>query len=127
MSLQIHGKGNFIPSSNKAGDLYITFKIGLHESFIRKGKDIILEVFITLLETVWDSNKLIPTIYGEINLKIPAGIQSGNKLCMKNQGINYLNPSYRKGDQYVIIHLKTPTKLTLEEKRLYHKLLQLIN
>ncbi|WP_373375586.1 molecular chaperone DnaJ [Candidatus Phytoplasma solani] len=127
MSLQISGKGNFIPLTKKAGDLYVIFKIRSHEVFIRKGQDIILEIFITLPEAVLGVNKLIPTIYGEVNLKIPSGIQSGNKLRMKNQGVAYLNASYRKGDQYVVVNLKTPTRITSEEKKLYQKLLQLNN
>ncbi|AGL90274.1 Chaperone protein DnaJ [Candidatus Phytoplasma australiense] len=127
MSFQIHGKGNFPPLSNQAGDLYINFKIRPHESFVRKNQDIVLEIFINVPEAVLGTNKLIPTIYGEVNLKIPSGIQSGNKLRMKNQGIAYLNSSYRKGDQYVVVHVKIPSSPTLEEKRLYLKLLQLSN
>ncbi|MBP5835722.1 molecular chaperone DnaJ [Candidatus Phytoplasma meliae] len=125
MSLQIPGKGHFIPSSSQVGDLYVIFKIQPHKSFVRKGQDIILEIFITLPEAVLGTNILIPTIYGDISLKIPAGTQSGNKLRIKNKGISYLNSSHRKGDQYVVVHLKTPIQLTLEEKKLYHKLLQL--
>ncbi|ABC65179.1 molecular chaperone DnaJ [Aster yellows witches'-broom phytoplasma AYWB] len=127
MSLQVPGKGNFVPLSNnqKAGDLYITFKVRPHESFVRREYDIILEIFITLPEAVLGTNILIPTIYGEVALKIPSGIQSGNKLRMKNKGVAHLNSSYRKGDQYVVVHLKTPNPLSLEEKRLYQKLLDL--
>ncbi|GAK74129.1 DnaJ C-terminal domain-containing protein, partial ['Chrysanthemum coronarium' phytoplasma] len=55
----------------------------------------------------------------------PAGIQSCNKLRMKNKGVAHLNSSYRKGDQYVVVHIKTPNQLSLEEKRLYQKLLDL--
>jgi molecular chaperone DnaJ len=68
---------------------------------------------------------LIDSVNGKKVLKIPAGIQSGTVLTMREQGVPYLSNPNKKGDQQVHIAVETPTKLSDEEKSLLKKLADL--
>ena len=66
---------------------------------------------------------MIPTLYGNVKLTIPAGTDSGEKQKIKGKGVNN---EYRrhKGDMYVIFKVYTPKKLNKEQKSLIDKLSQ---
>ncbi len=63
----------------------------------------------------------LPTIYGDVNLKVPAGIEHGTILRMREKGIANVR-SKKKGDQQVIVEIKTPKNLSAQEKKLYEQL-----
>lgn len=122
MSLKMPNKGNNKSKNNKPGDLYITFQVKPSKTFKRKGKDIYTEIFITFAKAALGTTIPTETIYGKVNLKIPAGIQSGNKMRLKYKGVADVNKSYLKGHQYVIVNIITPTNLSLEQKKLFQEL-----
>ncbi len=68
----------------------------------------------------------IPTLNGKHKLDIPAGTQSGSQFKIKNVGIPHLNQR-GKGDQYVIVQVETPTKLSSKEKKLLLELAKIRN
>lgn len=104
------------------GDLYVRIKVNSHEFFKRDKQDIISTIFISIFQATLGAVISVPTIDGEINLTIPEGTQNDNKLRLKNKGVPYTNASYRRGDYYVIIKIKTPIKLTKEQKELFRQL-----
>ena len=61
------------------------------------------------------------TIHGDVKVEVPSGIQNGQKLRIKGKGIKDLR-SANMGDEYVILDIKVPSKLTKDEKDLYKKL-----
>jgi molecular chaperone DnaJ len=63
----------------------------------------------------------VPTLSGKVSLKIPAGTQSGVKMRLKGKGIQRLG-GYGIGDQIVTVQVETPTKLSSEQKELFHRL-----
>ncbi len=63
----------------------------------------------------------VPTIYGDVNLKVPAGIEHGTILRMREKGIANVR-SKKKGDQQVVVEIKTPKSLSSQEKKLYEQL-----
>jgi molecular chaperone DnaJ len=89
--------------------------------FKRQNDDIILEVPITVTQAVLGTSIEIPTIYGDVNLKIPAGIEHGTILRMREKGIANVRTK-RKGDQQVIVEIKVPKTLSAQEKKLYEQL-----
>lgn len=120
MTLRVPNFGDEGTNGGPYGDLYITFSVTPHKLFERNGIDIYLDVDITLSQAVLGDTIQIPTINGDVDLKIPAGIQSGTLLRLKNSGIN--QKGVGKGHQYVKINALSPKTLSREEEKLYKKL-----
>lgn len=124
MSLKVAGYGNGGTKGGEHGDLYLNFRVRPHKVFKREQDDVILEVPITITQAVLGGNIEIPTIYGDVDLKIPSGIEHGTILRMREKGIQNVR-SKRKGDQQVIIQIQTPKNLSSQEKKLYEELAHL--
>ncbi|MGA0448122.1 MAG: molecular chaperone DnaJ [Candidatus Phytoplasma pyri] len=129
MTLKMSQKGHcgIIGNNKLKGDLYITFRVKKSKVFSRKGLDVYTEIFITFSQAVLGFVIAIETIYGKVDLKIPAGTQSGNKMRLKNKGIVDVNSYYNKGDHYVIVNVETPKNLSQEQKKLFEDLQKLEN
>ena len=121
MSLKVAGYGNGGAKGGPQGDLYLNFRVRQHKVFKRQDDDIILEIPITVTQAVLGSTVEVPTIYGDVNLKIPAGIEHGTILRMREKGIANVR-SKRKGDQQVIVQIKIPKNLSQSERKLYEQL-----
>lgn len=119
--LRIAGKGEAGTNGGPNGDIYIEFNVKKHPIFERAGNDIYLELPITVSEAALGCKKKVPTLYGNITLTIPSGSQSNDKHRVRNKGVENVN-SFGKGDMYIIIKVKTPEKLTKEQKKLFEQL-----
>ena len=119
--LRVSGKGSPGANGGPNGDLYLEFSVGEHDYFVRDGDDIYLEVPITITEAILGTKKMIPTLYGNVRLNIPAGTDSGDKQRIKGKGIDNKN-SRTKGNMYVIIKVITPKKLSRDQKKLIDSL-----
>ncbi|WP_341266782.1 molecular chaperone DnaJ [Candidatus Phytoplasma fraxini] len=115
MKLDKQGHGKHLNSENS--DLYITIKIRPHNIFERDKQNIISTVYINFYDAILGKTISILTIYGEVELKIPAETQTHTKFKLKGKGIPYLNSSYRKGDHYVTVKIKNP-RLSNKQKEL---------
>lgn len=121
MTLRVPGYGHGGKRGGESGDLYITFRVRPHKVFKRKGNDILLDIPISFTQAALGDQIEVPTITGKVDLKIPAGIQSGTTLRLKNQGTFDVR-NKRKGDQLVTINIETPKNLTNDEKKLFQQL-----
>lgn len=119
--LRVAGKGEAGINGGNPGDLYVEFTVKEHEFYERDDDDIYIELPLTITEAVLGTKKEVPTLYGNVNLTIPAGIQSGNKLRLKGKGIENVS-SKRKGDMYVVAKVIIPEKLTRDQKKLFEAL-----
>lgn len=119
--LRIAGKGAAGINGGPNGDLYVEFNVREHEFYHREEDDIYIELPLTITEAVLGAKKDIPTLYGNVELTIPAGIQNGNKMRLRGKGVENVN-SKRKGDMYVIVKVVIPEKLTREQKKLFEEL-----
>lgn len=124
--LRIPNKGEAGYNGGPNGDLYLEFDVKPHEIFQREDLDIYLTLPLTVSEAALGCKKEIPTLYGKVNLTIPAGTQSGDKQRLRDKGIEDPN-SYRKGNMYVVSNVVIPTKLSKEQKKLYEELGSLDN
>lgn len=124
LTLRVPGYGNEGIKGGPNGDLLITFRVREHDVFKRDGNDIYLTVPITVTEAILGTTKDVPTIYGEVSLQIPAGIQPHTQLRMKEKGVQSPRNN-RKGDQFVIVDVQIPKKLSSKEKDLYTQLSKL--
>ena len=123
MTLRMAGCGEAGINGGGPGDLYITFTVTPHKNFIRDGSDIILNVPISFTQAALGDSIEVPTIDAPVMLKIPAGTQTETRFRLRGKGTkNPKSSSSSRGDQYVIVHVETPTNLTQEEKELLEKL-----
>ena len=123
MTLRMAGCGEAGVNGGNQGDLYIEFTVTPHQNFVRDGSDIILNVPISFTQAALGDTIEVPTIDSPVNLKIPAGTQSETKFRLRGKGTkNPKNPGQGRGDQFVIVHVQTPTNLTDYEKDLLVKL-----
>jgi molecular chaperone DnaJ/curved DNA-binding protein len=107
--IRLKGRGQAGPTGQR-GDLYVTFEVGDHPRFRRKGNDIHLTESIDVFEALLGTERRIPTPYGQrIKLSIPAGTQPGEKLRLRGQGVK---TDDGQGDLYVKIDVDIPTDLT---------------
>jgi len=119
--VRIQGYGERGMNGGPNGDLYIEVIVKDHKFFEREGNDIYIEVPISAVDATLGTKIDVPTCNGDVTLSIPAGSQPGQKLRIKGYGVKSLR-SNMVGDQYVILKVEIPTKLSKEEKDLYTKL-----
>ncbi|MBM4401872.1 MAG: molecular chaperone DnaJ [Candidatus Cloacimonetes bacterium] len=120
-SLRFSDKGNAGERGAAKGDLYIHFAVKLHKFFRRSGNDIYVSVPLTFSQAALGDTISVPTITGEVKLKIPSGTQTNTQFRLKGKGVPYLSGD-GKGDEYVEVEVKTPEKLSPEEKKLFEQL-----
>ena len=105
-TLRLKGQGLPGMGGGPNGDALIEIKVGSHPYFSRKGRDIIVDVPVTLHEAVLGANIQVPTIDGKVAVKVPRGANSGTRLRLKGKGI--AGPGNVKGDQYVKLTIMLP-------------------
>lgn len=115
--LRVSGQGEPGVNGGPSGDLYVVFHVRTHEFFERDGDDVYCEMPITFVQAALGDEVEVPTLYGKIKLKVPAGTQTGTKFRLKDKGIPNVR-GYGKGDQHIIVRIITPTKLTEKQKQL---------
>ncbi len=105
--IRLQGKGEPGLHGGEAGDLYIEPTVKDHPFFKRSGHDIEINLPITITESLEGGMVKVPTIDGNVDLKIPKNSQSGQKLRLKGKGIEDRKAGMR-GDQYVHLQVMIP-------------------
>ena len=107
--IRLQGKGNSGVNGGSAGDLFVIVRTGPHPVFTRTGDDIHLTVPVTVPEASLGAKVDVPTIDGRAQLKIPPGTQSGQKLRMRDRGVESASHPSQRGDQIVTVEVVVPT------------------
>ena len=118
--IRIAGKGERGYNGGPNGDLYLEVIVKQHEYFTRQGNDIHINVPIVLVTACLGAKIKVPTVYGDIEVNVPEGTQPNAILKVKGKGVKELNSS-NYGDQYIHLQVKTPTKLSSEQRKLLTK------
>jgi molecular chaperone DnaJ len=103
------------------GNFYVTIDVKPDKTFRREGTDIFVNHQIPLVMAILGGTTEIPTIDGEVKLKIRAGTQPGTMVRLRGRGIKRLR-GYGKGDQYVRFQVKIPRKLNKKQKEVLKNL-----
>jgi len=119
MLVRIRGEGEAIKSGT-TGDLFIKIHVKSDHRFKRQGYDIFSEVSIGFTQAALGDSIEIETIDGVVELKIPPGTQSETSFRLRHKGVPGKHSS--RGDQYVLIHVVTPKRLSRKEKELLEAL-----
>jgi molecular chaperone DnaJ len=105
--IRLRGKGEAGVRGGPPGDLYIVPRIRPHPLLTRSGKDLSMELPITIGEAVRGATVEVPTPMGKLKVKIPAGAQSGQQLRLKGKGVSAHGQS-PAGDLYLRLMIRVP-------------------
>lgn len=103
------------------GDFLLSINIRPHEIFERDGADIYVRVAIPFSLAVLGGEITVPTLDGDVKLRVRPGTQSGTMIRLKGKGITRLHGG-GKGDQYVKLVMSVPQKLNKDQKKLLEEL-----
>ena len=124
--LKVQGAGH-IPSSRAIpGDLYLGIRIEDNDQFIRRGNDLYTPVNLDIVTVILGGVISVPTLDYKTEkiikkeLKIPPGTQYGMEFRIKNRGASYLRGK-GKGDQYIVVTVDIPKKISEEQRVLLEK------
>lgn len=125
MALRVTGHGNLSPEAGgPPGDLIVIIRTQDDPRFERRGDHLHRMERIHVADAVLGTKLDVPTLVGEVELKIPAGTQSGTVMRLANEGLPNFR-SGRRGDIYLRIQVEIPKKPSSEEKKLYERLKEL--
>lgn len=108
-TLRLRGQGGKSPLDGPPGDLLVHVTIATHSHFRRQGRDIHLDLPITLAEAVHGAKITVPTIDGPVRVTVEPGANSGQMLRLKNRGV--ADRRNQRGDQFVRLMIMLPTPL----------------
>lgn len=113
-TIRLKGKGGKGLGQGGAGDAYLTVAVAPHPDFRREGDDIHLTLPISLDEAVLGGKVAAPTIDGPVNLTIPRGATTGQKLRLRGRGVN-------GGDQQVELTITMPPRVDDDLMRFFQE------
>ena len=126
-TLRVTGQGQPGRRGGPAGHLYVTVQVEPHPQFSRDGYDLVHELHVRFPQAALGAEREVPTLEGgKTKLKIPAGIQSGETVVLRGQGIAELQGRGR-GNYVVVVHVDVPKKLSKEAKKLLGDLDELLS
>ena len=113
--LRVSNEGEAGAKGGPSGDLYVYLYVKPHKFFERDGTTVLCEVPINIVQATLGADIKVPTLDGQVTMKIPEGTQPGKVMRIKGKGIPSLRNSSR-GDQLVRIKVVVPTKLSDKQK-----------
>jgi len=122
--IKLRGEGDNGARGGAAGDLIVIISEKKDEFFIRNGTDLDCQVEVPVTKMVLGGSVRVPTLDGEVQLKVAAGTQPGRKFRIRDQGLPELDGG-KRGDIYVRIETLIPESLSSKEKELYEELAKL--
>lgn len=123
-TLTKQGFGNVGERGGRAGDLFISIEQIEHEVFIRDGLDLYVNCPLNITDLVLGTNIKVPTLNGEIEIKIPSGTDSDTKFRIKNKGLGkeVHNQDPEIGNLYATVKVIIPKNLNEEQIELFESL-----
>lgn len=118
--IRVPGKGERGLNGGSNGDLIIEVTIKEHSSFERDGDNIHIEIPISMVDAALGVTITAPTVYGEVDVKVPSGTQPGQILKIRGKGVKNLRTG-NYGDQFIHIKVVVPSTINKEQKSLLEK------
>jgi len=120
--VRLTGEGESGIGGAQAGDLYLVVDVEPDSRFERDGDDLTVEVKVDMFTALLGGQVEVPTLGRPINLKVPAGTQSGRKFRLTGKGMPVLNQPEKHGDLYARILVTVPENLNPEQRELVEQL-----
>lgn len=123
--VRMRGEGGAGMAGGQPGDLYLKVKVVADPRFERKEENLHTPVPVDLYTAVLGGEVRVPTLSGDVTLKIPAGSQNGQNIRLRGKGMPKLNKPGEFGDLYARIEVRLPSKLTPQQRELFEQLRKL--
>ena len=117
--LVLRGQGEDGPYGGPPGDFYVTIRIKPHPHLNRRGLDFVYEANVNFAQASLGAEIKVPTLKSEAIVRVPPGTQNGTTLRLRGAGIK---SSSGQGDELVHVNVRTPERLTPEERKLIEEL-----
>jgi curved DNA-binding protein len=121
--IRLRGQGEAGVRGGKSGDLFLRVRLARHPDFDVEDSDLIHEVKIEPWRAVLGSELVVPTLEGNVRLKIPPGTQGAQRFRLRERGLPGV--SGNRGDLYVVVQINLPKKLTEREREIWNELAKL--
>jgi len=122
--IRISGEGEVGYRGSAPGDLYIAVRVQPSREFVREGNNLLKDLPVSFTQAALGAKLKVSTLEGDIEVKVPAGTQSGKVLRASGRGLQYVN-SGKKGDLLLTVRVVTPQKLTKKEAETLKELAKL--
>jgi len=119
--IRLTGEGQPGQNNGPPGDLYILIHVRPHKYFRRRNHDILLDLDVNIAQATLGAKVEVPTVDGDVKLKIPPGTQPGSVIRMRGKGVPRLRNNGR-GDQLVVVNVRIPESLEEEDRELFEQL-----
>lgn len=120
--IRLAGQGASGRRGARAGDLYLTVRIGKHPRFHIEGDDLVTDLAVPAWDAALGATLDVPTLDGTVSMKLPPGLSSGQRLRLRGKGLPLAGGNF--GDLYAQITITVPRDLTAEQRHLFEKLRQ---
>jgi len=115
--IRLSGEGEAGRNGGPPGDLYVEIRVKEHKIFQRDGADLACEVPISIATATLGGEVELPTLNGNVMLKVPVGTQSGKVFRLRGKGVTTVR-DHRTGDLFAKVAVETPVHLTSEQESL---------
>ncbi len=116
--IRLAGQGSSGVGGGPPGDLYLEVELEPHPRYRVEGRDIYLNLPLTPWEAALGAKVQVPTLGGRVDLSVPAGARSAQRLRLKGRGL----PGHPPGDQYVLLQIVVPPADTAEKRRMFEEM-----
>jgi molecular chaperone DnaJ len=117
-TIRLKGQGEPGATNAPAGDLIVKVHVTPHPLFGRRGQDLTMTVPVTFAEAALGTELTVPTLDGQVTLKVPAGTQNGRTFRVKGRGVQGNGRGKQSGDMLVTLQVAVPEKLSRKERDL---------
>jgi curved DNA-binding protein len=118
--IRLAGQGEAGEGGGKSGDLFLRVRLQRHPEFTVEGSDLIHEVKIAPWQAALGGELTVPTLEGDVRLKIPPGTQGGQRFRLRERGLP--SSAGKRGDLYVEVQINIPKKITERERELWQEM-----
>ena len=119
--VRLAGEGEAGRNGGPPGDLYVEIHVREHPIFERDGEHLSCEIPVSFATAALGGTVAVPTLDGDVQLKIPAETQSGRVFRLREKGVKPVRGGSR-GDLFCRVVIETPVHLTAEQRELIHRL-----
>jgi molecular chaperone DnaJ len=119
--IRLSGEGEAGRNGGPPGDLYVEVQVREHAIFERDGAHLSCEVPVSFATAALGGSVEVPTLDGEVTIKIPTETQSGRVFRLRDKGVKPVRGGAR-GDLFCRVVIETPVSLSAEQKELIRKL-----
>jgi curved DNA-binding protein len=120
--VRIASKGHPGYSGNLKGDLYLNIAVKPDPVFERDGDDLRCSVDVDLYTAVLGGQARVPTLSGDVSLRIPAGTQGGQTFRLRGKGMPNPRRPNQRGDLLATVEIHVPEELSPRERELFEEL-----